>query len=101
MKRPQFSLRTLLLSGTFLGAAAGCALRVLHGVLHNLGPRGEFVPSDLFAFLMIGPLVGAGIMAPYRRTRLGAYVGFFAQILLCFACAWYFIGWHRMWYPPD
>jgi len=97
MKRPQFSLRTLLLSGTFIGAAAACAMRALH----NLGPRGEFVPSDLFAFLMIGPLVGAGIMAPCRRTRLGAYVGFFAQILLCFACACYFIGWHRMWFPPE
>ena len=93
MRRPQFSLRTLLLSATCAGAAVG----LLMLALRNASTGAAAGPSDLFAFLAIGPLLGATITAPFRRTRLGIDIGFFAQIILWFGCAGYFMGWHRMW----
>src|SRR4051812_25169830 len=94
MGRPQLSLRSFLLASSFLGAGTGC---LLIGVLWAMSPFPTWgSPSlplsenpwlmllPLMQLLVGGPLIGAGIMLPFRRARIGAYIGFFVGVVILF-----------------
>ena len=81
MRKPQISLGRLVLAAGFIGAALGSGASIA-----NYFATRPIKPSlQILVFaLAVGPLVGAGACAPFGwfRCRLGAYIGFFAGLLL-------------------
>ncbi len=97
-KRLQITLRSLLLSTSFIGAGIGCYMAAL-GLMFTeprdytdwLGIVNALMPG--LQFLAAGPLIGAGIFTPFARARLGAYIGFFVPIIVVFGYVVFLVGW--------
>jgi len=48
-----------------------------------------------------GPLIGAGVLWPFGRARLGAYLGFFVPIIAAIGYATSVIGWRAVLAEPS
>jgi len=72
---PQVTLVDFILSTAFLGAGVGCFIAAFQGLQSNQGVW------SLIQFIAGGPFIGAGLLTPFHRPRLGAYLGFFGGIV--------------------
>ena len=71
---PQFSLKRLLVGMT--AVAVGFA-----GILWVLRTRGIDGRIVAEVWIMSGTILGAGVMAPFKRAGWGALFGFFSSVL--------------------
>ena len=95
-KRAQFTLGTLILSTSLVGAGIGCfaiGFRTLEYIAPNHNLPWWLPVFALVQTLAAGPLLGAGILLPFRRARIGIYIGFFLPIALAFTAAIIAFGW--------
>ncbi|MEX2138764.1 MAG: hypothetical protein WD894_05845 [Pirellulales bacterium] len=90
--RLQITVARLIVATAFLGAGAGCLLAAFS--VQQSWPDWRRLLAFL-QFLTAGPLIGAGLMAPFHQTRVGAYVGFFAGIIGGIAGAIVWAGWRH------
>ncbi|HTM56292.1 MAG TPA: hypothetical protein VL175_19840 [Pirellulales bacterium] len=74
-KLPHFTLASILLSMSFIGAGIACFCAGY--LFRNDANANSLTALQTFSS---GPLIGAGMLAPFRRARLGAYAGFFAIV---------------------
>ncbi len=82
MSRLSFSLKRLIISFTLI--AAGLAINVWFFRL-DVGPRDLTILEKsllLVIFFASGPMIGAGILCPFKQTIIGAALGI---LLSCFA----------------
>ena len=87
----RFSLRDLLMSVAFIAAAAAC-LKYSFGRIFD-DPSWQKVLLTI-QFLAVGPLLGIGILTPFHKKKLGAYLGFFGGIIGGFLIQLaYHLGW--------
>ncbi len=93
----QFSLKSLLLSMSLIGAGIGCFIGGIVGVIGPVDDYWDRIPQ-MVQILAGGPMIGAGIFVPFRCGRLGCYVGFFTPIVC--ALLYFFQtapNWHQAW----
>ena len=76
-RRPQITLFRLLIAASFVGAGLGCSFAAFN--VQESWPDWLKILA-MMQFVSAGPLIGAGVFALANRTRLGAYIGFFAGI---------------------
>ena len=93
----RLSLRVLLLSTSFVGAGVGCyfaSFREFNARHYHT----TFWPAVVAMVQMVGagPLIGAGLLLPFRRARVGAYVGFFAPIVVLICYEIVLFGWESV-----
>jgi ABC-type Fe3+ transport system permease subunit len=80
MNAPRFSLKQLLVSLTLIVVAVSIAYYVYRAdwVLGtNIDGR-----LELLLWLCSGAMIGAGVLCPFRKTILGAWLGLAVQALL-------------------
>jgi hypothetical protein len=97
-KRPQFTLKSLLLSTSFVGAGIGCSLAGSRFLSDDDGQRLDWW-RPVFAVVQVlaaGPLIGAGLLRPFGRARLGAYFGFFGPIIVGLVVGIFLVGWRAV-----
>jgi hypothetical protein len=94
-KRTQITLKSFLLSTSFIGAGIGCFLA---GNSYLNSPTYENWRGilALVQILAAAPLIGAGIFRPFGRARLGAYVGFFLFMIAGGGHDTYHFGWNAI-----
>jgi len=89
---------------TLTGAGLGCLLYSIDYLdMKRLGEVPFFWHglSIILGFVAAAPLIGAGILAPFRRPRLGAYIGFFGEIAAGLTWFIHVNGWWQMWDKTD
>lgn len=95
-KRLQFSLKTFMLSTSFVGAGIGCFLAGWGGLeTYELIWWRRIV--QFVEILAVGPLLGAALLVPFRIGRVGAYLGFFAPIVAFIGIVFIRNGWETGW----
>src|SRR5687767_2807280 len=87
----RITLVDFILSTAFLGAGIGCFFAAFRGAQSGQGLW------SLIQFVAAGPLIGASLLTPFHRMRLGAYVGFFAGIVAGIAGLILMIGTEVLW----
>jgi hypothetical protein len=94
--RPQISLKTFLISTSFIGAGIGC---YVGGYVALTGYEESWWRGvlQLVEILAAGPLLGVGLFLPFRHPRLGAYAGFFAPIASVIGYFFFDAGWREGW----
>lgn len=90
--RLQITVARLIVATAFLGAGAGCLLAAF-SVQQSWSDWRRLLA--FLQFLTAGPLIGAGLLAPFHHTRVGAYVGFFAGITGGIAGVIVWAGWRH------
>ena len=96
----RFSVRDLLVAVACFAVAAGCYKNAFDHFMH---PQANSGWSGLFGFIQLiasGPLLTMGLLAPLHRIRLGAYIGFFGQLIVYIGIGIYMAGWSAVWAEP-
>jgi len=92
-------LKSLLLSTSFVGAGVGCFV----AGRSILAGNADLDWRTILAMLQVlgaAPLIGAGILGPFGRARLGAYLGFFAFVTVGLGYDTYHFGWNAISQSP-
>src|SRR6187200_2550434 len=85
VKSPRFSLKRLFISTILFGVGVSVVLRIFLMAFQSLG-RLEKEPALIWlVFWLSGPMIGAGLLCPFRRTLLGVGLGILLQIFLYLA----------------
>jgi hypothetical protein len=102
VRKPQITMRTLLLCTASLGIGLGLLLftidRWRHGE-HSI-PPGKSDLSKTLQFFASGVFLGAGIFGLFNRPRLGIYLGVMVETIWCLTCSVAWTGWTYSWRIP-
>jgi hypothetical protein len=78
---PRYSTKELLLSTTLIACGVGILAFMLKGAPY-IDPDTTTLFLTLSAWCVGGALIGAGLLVPFHRPRLGAVLGLFFQFVL-------------------
>jgi len=80
MNVPRLSLKRLFVSFTLVGVGISVAARMFW---LEYQPMNRIPMERLFPlFLMSGPMIGAGLLCPFKRTVVGILIGIALQAVL-------------------
>jgi hypothetical protein len=101
--RPQITMPSLLLSTALLSAGIGLSLIVIDRWLsgERTIPPGGYGVFNKIQFFAAGAFTGAGLLAPFGRLRVGAYVGIMIAVGWCLGLRIYLGGWQSSWQIPN
>ncbi len=100
MKKTRFGLKELILSVTLIALGFGIPVSLVCINKSNIrivrpGPLENYVL--LFSFIIwlsAAPLIGAGVLLPFKRPMRGVLVGLWLDVLVIIACvAWALHSW--------
>jgi DNA-binding transcriptional LysR family regulator len=87
IEKPRFTLNDLMASTALIGLGMGWIVVALPSIGDSL----EHLNAPVWMFTIGGAFIGAGVLMPLRRARIGAAVGAFVQLALVYSAC--FAGW--------
>jgi hypothetical protein len=97
----QFGLKSLLIATALICVGLGCvvasartAVRIDNSI--DIAGASELLLM-MTGFLASGPLIGAGLLIPFRNATLGACLGFLTEVVMFFGYHAVTLGWKAVW----